>query len=197
MTMLLLVRHAATDWIGRGLAGRTEIGLSAEGSDQARRLAPRLAALRPDLALSSPRRRCLDTAAPMAERTGLLVGPVPGLDEVDFGSWTGAAFEALRDDPAWQAWNANRSGARCPGGESMAEAQLRAIGLCQRLSIEQPDARIVLFSHADIIRSVLAFWLGMPLDLLLRLDIDPASVSRVELAPWGPRILAVNETLPP
>ena len=196
MVMLILVRHAATDWVGRGLAGRTEVPLSAAGKAQATRLAPHLASLAPDLMLSSPRRRCLDTAAPAAAEAACDIRPEAALDEIDFGAWTGRDFGTLEGDATWRAWNTFRSGTRCPGGETMGEAQARAVGLCQRLSIERPDARGVLFSHADITRSVLAFWLGMPLDHLLRIEIAPASVSRLELAPWGARILAVNETMP-
>jgi ribonuclease H / adenosylcobalamin/alpha-ribazole phosphatase len=44
-----------------------------------------------------------------------------------------------------------------------------------------------------VIRAVLTHWLGMPADLLLRLEIAPASISTVEIGPWGPRILRINE----
>jgi probable phosphoglycerate mutase len=197
MTTLFLVRHATTDWVSQGLAGRTEVPLSAQGRAEAARLVPRLAGARPDLVLSSPRRRCLDTAAPLAAAAGVPAEPDDALDEIDFGLWTGRRFDELGEDEHWLRWNAFRSGTRCPEGESMAEAQARVVGLCGRLSIEAPDARVVLFSHSDIIRSALAFWLGMPLDLLLRLEVAPASVSTVELGPWGPRVVSVNETPAP
>ena len=48
-------------------------------------------------------------------------------------------------------------------------------------------------SHADPIRAALAYFLGMPLDLLLRLEISPASVSVLQLDDWGPKVLCVNE----
>jgi broad specificity phosphatase PhoE len=44
-----------------------------------------------------------------------------------------------------------------------------------------------------VIRAMLTHWLGMPTDLLLRLEIAPASISTVEIGPWGPRILRINE----
>jgi probable phosphoglycerate mutase len=47
-------------------------------------------------------------------------------------------------------------------------------------------------SHADAIRTAVAYFAGVPIDLARRLEIDPASVSVLELAPWGPRLLALN-----
>jgi broad specificity phosphatase PhoE len=197
VTTLLLVRHASTDWVGKGLAGRSDAPLSLQGRAESARLTTRLAASGPDVILSSPRRRCLDTAAPVAAVLGLEPIADHGLDEIDFGDWTGRTFESLGQDEGWLRWNAHRSGTRCPGGESMAEAQCRVIDLCQRLAAERPSARALLFSHADVIRGALAFWLGMPLDLILRLEVAPASISTVELGPWGPRVVGINETLGP
>jgi broad specificity phosphatase PhoE len=72
----------------------------------------------------------------------------------------------------------------------MLEAQARALRLVETLTSESAT---VLVSHCDVIRAVLAHWLGMPTDLLLRLEIAPASISTVEIGPWGPRILRINE----
>ena len=45
-------------------------------------------------------------------------------------------------------------------------------------------------THGDVIRAAIAGWLGLPLDALLRFDVDPASISRVALDPWGARLTA-------
>ena len=57
----------------------------------------------------------------------------------------------------------------------------------------QGGGPVLCVSHCDVIRAVLAHYLGMPQDLLLRLEVAPASVSTVEIGPWGPRILRINE----
>ncbi len=46
-------------------------------------------------------------------------------------------------------------------------------------------------AQADI-RAALAQCLGMPLDLILRLDVDPVSVSVLEFRPWGARLRRFN-----
>ena len=49
-------------------------------------------------------------------------------------------------------------------------------------------------SHGDPLRSLVAHYLGMPLDLLARFEISPASVSVLELSEWTARVLCVNHT---
>ena len=57
-----------------------------------------------DAVYSSPQLRCRQTAAVF----GLPVSVDAGLDEIDFGSWTGQSFAGLEDRADWWAWNAAR-----------------------------------------------------------------------------------------
>ena len=144
---------------------------------------------------SSPRERAWYTARDIAEPHELNVQVLDALDEVDFGHWTGKRFAELEGDEAWQAWNESRGSARCPGGESMSEAVDRAVTAMETIAAEQDEKVVVAVSHCDIIRGVLARFLGLPLDNILRFDVDPASVSRVEVGRWGTRIRSINERL--
>ena len=51
-----------------------------------------------------------------------------------------------------------------------------------------------LVSHGDVLRAILAFYLGMPLDFLARLAVDPGSVSQLIVQPWGPTLVQLNRT---
>jgi probable phosphoglycerate mutase len=137
--------------------------------------------------------RAQETAAALARAHGVEVGVEPGLAELDFGAWTGRRIDALGDEADWPHFNSYRSGTRVPGGELALEAQARAVGAVLRLAAAHPDARVAAVSHADVIKAVLGHLLGIPLDLQHRLEIAPASVSEVELRPWGARVLAVND----
>jgi probable phosphoglycerate mutase len=65
------------------------------------------------------------------------------------------------------------------------------------LASRYPEKTIALVSHNDIIRLVLAYYLGMPTDLLHRLHVAPTSVSVVELGPTRPPLVPlVNQTEP-
>lgn len=198
MTLVHLVRHADHDYVGRGLAGRMAVPLNEGGRAQAERLARRLSRERVTSVWASPLRRTVETAEPVARALGLSLQTDDALQEVEFGAWTGRSFAELENDPDWRHWNAARSLHRPPGGESMAEVQARMVGFINRLAREGqggPDGAHVLVGHADPIRAALAYYLGVPLDLFLRIEVSPASISVLALDSWGPRVLRVNGTL--
>jgi broad specificity phosphatase PhoE len=171
------------------------VALSREGLEQAAIVADLLSTAPIAAVYSSPRERAWYTARDIAEPHDLSVTISEGLDEVDFGEWSGRPFAELGGDPAWQAWNEARGSARAPGGETMAEAVTRAVAALAEMAREHDGETIVAVSHCDIIRGVIAHHLGLPLDHLLRFDVDPASVSRVAIGAWGARIISVNERL--
>ena len=195
MTAFLLIRHAATDLLGRALAGRRPgVHLNAEGEAQAQRLAKRLASTALTAIYSSPLERALDTAAPIARRHGLAVVASDALMELDFGAWTGCTFDELSDQPQWRLFNTFRSGTRLPGGEPMIEGQARIVAELARLRERHPDGCVAIVSHADMIKAAVAHYLGVHLDLFHRIEIGPASVTTVALHEWGPQVLQVNGT---
>ncbi|TPG53371.1 histidine phosphatase family protein [Roseomonas nepalensis] len=193
---LFLLRHAAHARVGSTLCGRMPgVSLGEEGRRQARALAERLAPEAVDAVYASPIERARETAAPIAARLGLSTETEDGLAEIDFGDWTGRDFADLDGDPAWDRWNAARASARPPGGESMAEAQARALAGVERLRARHPDGRVAAVSHCDVIKAVLAAVLGVTLDGIHRFEILPASISALALWPGGGKVLSMNETL--
>jgi broad specificity phosphatase PhoE len=118
---------------------------------------------------------------------------VPALDEIDFGEWTGCSFEELGNDPAWRAWNSRRAVARAPQGESMEDVVVRASRHLEALAAREWDGAVVCVTHCDIIRGVIAHYLGLELDNLLRFDVAPGSVSTMVIGGWGGRLMSLNE----
>lgn len=142
---------------------------------------------------SSPLERARETAAAIAGPQDLEVAEATGLNEVDFGEWTGRSFADLEGDERWGRFNSARSITRIPGGEMMLEVQARAVAELLSLAEHHREAVVVAVSHGDVLRSVLAFVLGLSLDQMHRLEVDPASVSTIEVQPWGARVLAIND----
>jgi probable phosphoglycerate mutase len=185
MTRLIFIRHAATDSLATRLAGRnSEVHLNAAGKVQGQRLAHSLKQQGIAKIYSSPQPRARETAEFLGKLLGDSVEIAPQLDEIDYGDWTGRSFEELRAVGQWRDFNSLRSCTRIPGGELMIEVQARVLALMESLSRR----------HPEIIRGALAYCLGMPLDLVLRLEVSPASTSMVAMEPCGPRVLCINNT---
>jgi probable phosphomutase (TIGR03848 family) len=188
----LLVRHGLCDPVGRSIAGRSPgVHLNAAGRGQAEALARTLDRLRLAAIYSSPLERARETAAALAERTGLPVRITSGLQELEYGAWTGRTLDSLAGDRVWQQFNSRRGATRIPGGETMEEVVERAAKAVADMTAEHPGALVAAVTHGDVIRALLASWAGMPLDHMLRLEVAPCSVSAVGFAP-EPRILTVN-----
>ena len=94
---LLLWRHGQTAWNVEGrFQGQTDIPLDETGEQQAERAARLLAALRPDVIISSDLSRAMATAAPLARLTGLTVSTDKDLRERHGGAWEGLSDVQIR-----------------------------------------------------------------------------------------------------
>ncbi len=196
VTRVCWVRHGTTPTTGKILPGRARgLHLSERGHEEADRAGERLATMGPITALyCSPLERARETAAGVGRRLGLKPIVERGLLECDFGGWTGAELAELRKLPEWQTVQLHPSGFRFPGGESFVEVQARMAAVTERLCARHPGATVVAVSHADPIKIALGDALGVPLDLVQRTVVSPASVSVVVYGPAGPSVLAVNST---
>jgi probable phosphoglycerate mutase len=76
----------------------------------------------------------------------------------------------------------------------MLEVQARMAGAFEAIRRNHRNETVLVVSHGDPIRGILALYLGMPLDLIHRLEIRTASVSVIVLEEWGPLVLRVNDT---
>jgi probable phosphoglycerate mutase len=195
MTVFMLIRHALCDAVGRSIAGRsTGITLNRKGREQARELAGRLSHIPIRAVFCSPLERACETARPLAERLGVQIRLSRKLAEILFGCWTGRGISSLEEIPEWRRFNRFRSGTRIPGGELMIEVQTRIVSELDGLRAEFPGQIVAVISHGDVIKSAIAYYAGIPLDFIGRIEIEPASVSAVELGDDGPRILGINHT---
>ena len=195
MTTFLLIRHAVHDLVEGTLAGRMPgVHLSAQGQQQAERLAERLVALPIAAIYSSPLERTMQTAKPLASWLNLPVQINHGFAEIDFGEWTGKRFDELAADPRWRDWNSFRSSSHLPNSGLMLEVQLRAVAALQCLCQEYPNQVVAIVSHSDVIKAVVAHYLGVHLDLFQRIEISPASVSIIAVHHGGAQVIRLNDT---
>jgi probable phosphoglycerate mutase len=136
----------------------------------------------------------VETAEAVAKPHELVPRLRDDLGEFRFGQWEGMSLQDLDKDPEWARFNASRSSVRAPGGELMIETQTRMVSEIESLQSEHEGETIVVVSHGDPLRSLVAHFLGMSLDSLLRFEISPASVTVLETSEAGGRIFCVNYT---
>lgn len=192
-TRVLLIRHAQVDPIGNWLAGRSRgIHLNEKGQMQARELVSKLANVKLEGIYSSPLERAQETAHFVASSKGLDVSVCDDLTDVDFGDWTGKTFEALAAMPEWHVFNQARACARIPGGETMLDVRQRMVRAIESIGSRHEGASVAIFSHCDPIRAAIVHHAGMTLDSILRISVDPASISVLDCDSCCSRILALN-----
>lgn len=195
MTTLLLIRHGMNDWVKGRLAGWTpNVHLNDDGRQQVQALAERLRDLPLAAVYSSPLERAVETAEAIAVPAGLMVQIVEGVGEVRYGEWEGGDLKELSKHELWPGVQFYPSGTRFPGGETLGEVQMRAIATLDSLRARHPKEMIAAVAHADLIKLVIAYYIGMHIDLFQRLVINTASVTALAFLPMGPRLLAFNDT---
>ena len=194
-TTLVLVRHAVTPQTGPMLSGRTPgIDLSELGHEQAATAGRRLADVPIAAVYASPIDRTRQTAEHIAAHHGLPVRTLDGVIEADYGEWTGGQLADLAKTDLWKTVQRTPSRARFPDGESIAEMQTRTVAALEAVVADHPGETIVVVSHADPIKSVIAHFTGVHLDLFQRIAVSPASVTVFVLGPHGVTLVKCNDT---
>jgi probable phosphoglycerate mutase len=170
LVRIYLLRHGETEWSLSGQhTGRTDLPLTEQGEQDARKLGERLSAARFNRVFTSPRQR--------ARRTCELVGFAPVAEiEPDLAEWDYGDYEGQRSVDILQRrpdWNLFRDG--CPCGESPAQVSERADRFIARL--RALEGNVALFSHGHFGRALAARWIGSPVSQAQHLLLSTASIS--------------------
>jgi len=195
MTDVLLIRHGENEYTRKGkLAGWTPgVHLNDKGRAQAQAVATQLAKAPLKAIYSSPLERALETAAPLAKAKGLRVQKLEGVGEVRYGEWTGKSLKVLARSKLWATVQRFPAVMSFPGGETFRAVQARAVDSVEAASWKYRKGMIVIFSHGDVIKLLLAHYLGMPIDLFQRIVVNTGSISYVRLMGGMPMVVRLNE----
>jgi broad specificity phosphatase PhoE len=158
---IVILRHGRTAWnAARRYQGQEDPPLDDVGQAQAIEAAALVAAMRPDLIVSSDLARARQTAEKLALLAGVSLGHDPRLRERHLGHWQGLTRDEVesRFPDEFADWLAGRDVTR-RGGESRAEVADRALALVREL----PEVEItVLVSHGATAMCLSAALLGLP-----------------------------------
>ncbi|RAY13207.1 histidine phosphatase family protein [Actinomadura craniellae] len=182
MGELIILRHGETEWSkARRHTGRTDLRLTDRGEEQARSLAPAVAARRPVHAVVSPAVRARRTA----ELAGLPDAEVdPDLWEWDYGGYEGITSAEIRERrPGFYLW---RDGV-IPGdaehpGETVEQVGARVDAVLDRLRPLLGRGDVAVVAHGHVLRVLTARWLELPPSdgRLFALDTGTVSVLGTE-----------------
>ena len=166
ITTLYLARHGQTIWHAENrYTGSSDIALTPEGEEEARRLSGWAKTARPDAVYSSPLERARRTAEPSAQALGLDVVEHPDLREVDFGQGEGLTRDEMagRFPEALDAFLRAPAEHPLPDGERGLDAIARARPVVDAIVEERRGGSALVVVHSTLLRLLLC-------DLL---DLEP------------------------
>ena len=199
-TLIIFVRHGRTPTTGTKLPGRApNLHLSDEGKSQAEMIAKEIEkssssflGAKVSAVYASTMERTQETAKPIAKTLNLRGRTLQGLNECDFGDWTGRRLRDLSKLKSWSTIQKQPSSFRFPNGESFTEMQNRMLKTVGMILERHPEETVVWVSHADPIKAILASAVGTPLDLFQRILVGPCSASVVLYTKERPLVLTLN-----
>ncbi len=193
---LLFIRHGQTTWNAeQRLPGQLPgIPLNDKGRQQAAELADALTILPMSAVISSPLERARATAEYFVQGRGLTVQLEPGLMDTNVGHWAGENYKELgKKDPQWKAYVHDPTVAP-EGIETFPQVQERAVAAVERWRTQEGIGDHLAFvAHSDIVKLLVAHYIGLDAGRAGSLFIENASVSIVELEDeQRPRVVAIG-----
>lgn len=195
VTTLLLWRHGQTAWNAeRRIQGHHDAKLDDVGRAQARAAAARLALRRPAAIVSSDLSRAADTAAELAELTGLALNYDTRLRERSFGAWeTLLATEVAQRWPdGWARWRRGEPIDEA-GVERIEDVTKRAGEAMVEIAERHAGETVVVATHGGIVRHGIETVLNWPAQVVYSLAAaSNCHWSELHHTPEGWRLYAHN-----
>jgi probable phosphoglycerate mutase len=195
---LYLLRHGQTAmsranvFCGRGL----DPALTDEGVAMADAFAACYQKSKWTAIYSSPLKRAITTAAPLAHAMGLTVELRDELSEIDYGAWDGLTAEVVAE--RWhdehERWSADPAWNPPTGGETAIALAQRMTNVIEEITGSHLDGNVLVVSHKASIRVLLCALLGVDVGRFrYRFGCPVGSVSIVEFNAHGPLAMAVAD----
>ena len=176
--------------------GRADLALDETGRRQAEAAALRLKGEQVAAIYSSPLRRALQTAEPIAKQLKLSVQPWEGLIDIDFGSFQGLSSEEAgkKDSKLFTMWVEKPHLVRFPKGESLEIVRQRVLAAVDELAAKHVDQTVILVSHTVVCRVLMCAMLGLDNSHFWQVRQDVNAINIFELRDGAPLVVSVNDT---
>jgi probable phosphoglycerate mutase len=198
MTTVVFVRHGETEWNRNGRwQGHADVPLSAEGRNQARRLAARLVAEGRafDRVYASDLHRAFETAEIVAQSLGLPVHPLFELREMHLGTWSGLTSDEIRMTfpDQWALYQGGSDFRRGEHGETMADFRARIVRVVDELVRSHPQMRLLVVTHGGSVRALL-YSIHERTRQFADTPIGNTSITEIIFGGEKPEIVRANDT---
>jgi len=183
-TRFILVRHGQTGWNkDERFRGRADIELDETGLRQAQLAAGRIMEWEISAVYSSPLKRAKSTAQCIADKFGLSVITLDGLNDMNFGEWEGMLVSEVREKHAkvFNEWRYHPESFAVPGGESMDDVQRRVVKTVDELALKHEGQTIALVSHRVVCKVLLCHLLGLDNSHFWKIAQDNTAVNAFEM----------------
>jgi broad specificity phosphatase PhoE len=192
---LLLIRHAETALSARGRCyGVLDVELSPRGIRRAQALADVLRHEAIDAVYSSALSRAVESARPLAQSLGQELKVEEGLGELDFGRCEGMTYSEieLHYPDVYREWMTSPATVVFPGGEGLADLQRRAWATMHQLQSRHAQGTIAVYTHAGVLRAIVARLLEMPDHAIFRLGQDYGAINVIDVTDGEATLRATN-----
>ncbi len=145
---------------------------------------------------SSPLRRAMDTAAALAGPHGLEVQPDPDLREIHVGDMEGMSLDTFGQNFSQFLvdWQTKGDAVDFRGGENLGQFRDRVWAAIGRIVAADPQGSAAVVSHYFVTATVVCTALGMPLTHLVRVRIQPGSLTILDFKQdHPPRLLLLSD----
>ncbi|HVE24085.1 MAG TPA: histidine phosphatase family protein [Sporichthya sp.] len=198
-TDLLLIRHGQSEGMSsssypRLPSGQADPALSPLGHQQAVRMGERLGDVGIQAIYCSTLIRTQQTAAPLANFTGLDPVVVPELREVELGEWEGGEFRKRSQEKDASFIEMMRTGdwGVVPGGETNEAFGSRVRGALEKIQAAHPAERVAVVCHGGVIGIAIALATGC--SPMAFMHVDNASITQMLMVDDLWIVRRVNDT---
>lgn len=145
-----VARHGQTEWnVLNKVCGRTDIGLTQEGFQQAKELSNHIATYKIQIIISSPLKRAIQTAQVVSQENNIPYLIDKRLIEQDYG-----IFEGVDRKNTDFLENKKQFAFRYPYGESMMQVAYRTYGLLEEIKNIYKGKNVLLVCHGGVARVI-------------------------------------------
>ncbi len=201
MQVVHLVRHGRTAWnVQRRVMGWLDEGVEPVARRDAQAVADALAGEAVAAIVSSPLRRALQTAGPLANRVGIEPRLDDRIGELRVGPWEGLTEDEIAErwPEEWRRWRTEPHTLALEGRETLGELNARVAAVLDELTCSSvASGAAVVFTHDAVVRAAVAWALGTGPEVYRHVEVANCSITTVRVVDGVRRLVRANRGRPP